>query len=143
MATGVRSGSLRSLAQAKFSLYDETDPDSTRTPLVAWGAGVRGPLPDTTPSTHDVYSSSWGLSHLLRRDVEQADIAPLMSTLLGLNFPANSVGVLPDVDVGRAGYLALRDGERGKARAAVANAKVNLFVRLSSSCYLPYCSSRF
>ncbi|KAH8118190.1 PigN-domain-containing protein [Phellopilus nigrolimitatus] len=103
--------------------HGDGNPDSTRTPLVAWGAGVRGPLPDTTPSTHDVYSSSWGLSHLLRRDVEQADIAPLMSTLLGLNFPANSVGVLPDVDVGRAGYLALRDGERGKARAAVANAK--------------------
>ncbi|KAI5122738.1 hypothetical protein M0805_009823 [Coniferiporia weirii] len=103
--------------------HGDGNPDSTRTPLIAWGAGIRGPLADTTPSSHDEYSAPWNLSHLLRRDVEQADIAPLMSTLLGLNFPANSVGVLPDVDVTRAGYLALSDGEEGRTRASVANAK--------------------
>jgi phosphatidylinositol glycan class N len=47
-----------------------------------------------------------------------------MSTLLGLDLPVNSVGVLPDVDVSRPGYLALR--ERDVAHAAVANAKVRL-----------------
>ncbi|THH07373.1 hypothetical protein EW145_g3421 [Phellinidium pouzarii] len=103
--------------------HGDGNPDSTRTPLIAWGAGIRGPLPDSTPSSHDAYSAPWGLSHLLRRDVEQADLAPLMSSILGINFPVNSVGVLPDVDVSRAGYLAMSDGDVGRTRAAVGNAK--------------------
>lgn len=85
---------------------------------------MRGPLPDTSPSTHDDYSASWGLSHLYRRDVEQADVASLMSTLLGTAWPVNSVGVLPDVDPMKLGYLDMRDGERARASAAVVNAKV-------------------
>ena len=47
-----------------------------------------------------------------------------MSTLLGISYPANSVGVLPDVDTERPGYLGLSGGEGAVARAAVANAKV-------------------
>lgn len=39
--------------------------------------------------------SSWSLDNLLRVDIEQADIAPLMSVILGTYFPVNSVGVLP------------------------------------------------
>ena len=72
---------------------------------------------------------AWNLS-LEAQDVSQADIAPLMSTLLGKSLPANSVGVLPDVYTGvegtkvRPGYLAPRDGEEAKARAAVINTKV-------------------
>ena len=78
-----------------------------------WGAGVRGPLPDSVPSSHNDYSAPWGLSHTLRRDVSQADIAPLMCALLGLDLPANSVGVLPEVDVSKAGYLDPKEGEEG------------------------------
>ena len=104
-----------------------SDPDNTRTPLIAWGAGVRGPLPDSKPSSHDEYSEPWGLSHLFRRDVEQADITALMCTILGIKFPANSVGVLPDIDTERPGYLNLTGGEAATARAAVANAKVCVF----------------
>lgn len=100
------------------------DPDNTRTPLVAWGSGIRGPLPDTTPSSHDAYSAPWQLGHLFRRDVEQADIASLMATLVGINWPVNSVGVLPDVDPTRPGYLDPILGEEGLARAAFVNAKV-------------------
>ena len=101
------------------------DPDTTRTPLIAWGKGVRGPLPDSTPSSHDTYSAPFGLSHLLRRDVEQADVAALMSALIGVNWPINSVGVLPDVDPTKPGYLQAQDGERTQAVAALVNAKVD------------------
>lgn len=100
------------------------DPDCTRTPLIAWGKGVRGPLPDSVPSSHDDYSKLWQLGHLLRRDVEQADVASLMAALLGIDWPVNSVGVLPDVDPARQGYLLPKDGNETRAHAALVNAQV-------------------
>lgn len=49
-------------------------PDETETPLVVWGAGVN--------------------SLRNRVDVEQADIAPLISSLLGISIPVNNeVGI--------------------------------------------------
>lgn len=102
-----------------------SDPDNTRTPLVAWGAGIRGPIQNTvSPQIPDEYSAPWGLSHIVRRDVEQADVAALMSALLGIHWPVNSVGVLPDIDPKKDGYLSMRAGEREIAEAAVVNAKV-------------------
>ncbi|KAJ7292742.1 Phosphatidylinositolglycan class N-domain-containing protein [Mycena rebaudengoi] len=106
--------------------HGDGHPDNTRTPLVAWGRGVRGPLPDSIPSSHDLYSEPWELSHLLRRDVEQADLAPLMSALVGINWPVNSVGVLPDVDPTRPGYLLPQQGDKTLAKAAQVNAKTIL-----------------
>jgi GPI ethanolamine phosphate transferase 1 len=101
------------------------DPDNTRTPLIAWGAGVRGPIRDPTFSQSlDDYSAPWELSHIVRRDVEQADVAALMSALLGTHWPVNSVGVLPDVDPSKEGFLSMRGGEREIAEAGVVNAKV-------------------
>ncbi|KAF8628734.1 hypothetical protein AX15_003748 [Amanita polypyramis BW_CC] len=107
--------------------HGDGHPDNTRTPLVAWGKGIRGPLPDTIPSSHDAYSGSWGLTHLFRRDIEQADLAPLMAALIGSDWPVNSVGVLPDVDPSKPGYLDPKvfDDEM-VARAALVNAKVIL-----------------
>ncbi len=102
------------------------DPDNTRTPLIVWGKGVRGPLPDSTPSSHDEYSEPFGLTHLLRRDVEQADVAALMSALIGTNWPINSVGVLPDVDPTKPGYLLAQEGEKTQAEVGLVNAKVIL-----------------
>ncbi|OJT08761.1 GPI ethanolamine phosphate transferase 1 [Trametes pubescens] len=106
--------------------HGDGDLDNTRTPLIAWGKGVRGPLPDSSPSSHDEYSKPWGLTHLVRRDVEQADVAALMSTLIGVNMPINSVGVLPDVDPTKPGYLLPREGEKTQAAAALVNAKAIL-----------------
>ena len=55
----------------------------TLTPLVAWGAGVRVPL---APEHRDYVPDEmyeWKLAHLHRTDVNQADIAPLMTSLIG------------------------------------------------------------
>ena len=43
----------------------------------------------------DEWSEKWGLKKLERIDVEQADIAVLMSTLIGAALPVNSEGVIP------------------------------------------------
>jgi len=88
--------------------HGDGDPTNTRTPLIAWGAGVRGPersTPSVDPRNgintgfskeeENNFSYRWGLSHLLRKDVEQADVAPLLSSLIGLPVPVNSVGRLP------------------------------------------------
>jgi phosphatidylinositol glycan class N len=48
----------------------------TKTPLIAWGAGVK--IEDK------------------QKDVQQIDIAPLLSALIGVNYPINSLGRLPD-----------------------------------------------
>ncbi|PIL26170.1 transporter [Ganoderma sinense ZZ0214-1] len=111
---------------SKIGNHGDGDPDNTRTPLIVWGKGVRGPLPDSTPSSHDQYSEPFGLTHLFRRDVEQADVAALMSALIGANWPINSVGVLPDVDPTKPGYLLAKEGEKAQAEVALVNAKVIL-----------------
>ncbi|KAI0742507.1 alkaline phosphatase-like protein [Daedaleopsis nitida] len=111
---------------SKIGNHGDGDPDNTRTPLIVWGKGVRGPLPDSTSSSHDPYSEPFALTHLLRRDVEQADVAALMSALIGVNWPINSVGVLPDIDPTKPGYLLAKETEKTQAEAALVNAKVIL-----------------
>ncbi|KAG3244381.1 GPI ethanolamine phosphate transferase 1 [Phytophthora idaei] len=99
--------------------HGDGDPANTRTPLVVWGAGVQGPtkvekkkefkIDLSTQSRAQVRAQlqaqeeqeqtavgDWGaLGNLVRKDVMQADVAPLISALLGLPYPRNSVGVLP------------------------------------------------
>ncbi|XP_062567292.1 GPI ethanolamine phosphate transferase 1-like isoform X1 [Saccostrea cucullata] len=72
-------------------------PSETLTPLVAWGAGIRGPrAPDhKSKPNEDGFSKKWKLDHLKRSDVQQADLSPLMAALIGVAYPVNSVGVLP------------------------------------------------
>lgn len=72
-------------------------PEETMTPLICWGAGIKHPRSNTYAEHvyHDGWSERWKLERLERVDVEQADIAPLMTTLFGGAIPVNSEGVLP------------------------------------------------
>ncbi|XP_058187105.1 GPI ethanolamine phosphate transferase 1 [Rhododendron vialii] len=111
---------------------------NTDTPLVAWGAGVRNPMPMSSNKhsdlgdrfidehVHDMPTPiEWGLDGIERVDVNQADIAPLMSTLLGLPCPVNSVGNLP------LNYVKLNEAE--EVEAVLANTKqiLNQYLRKS------------
>ncbi|ESZ95716.1 phosphatidylinositolglycan class N [Sclerotinia borealis F-4128] len=97
--------------------HGDGHPDNTRTPLIAWGSGVAKPIVQThgVAPGHDELSSDWGMDHINRHDVSQADVAALMAYLAGLDFPVNSVGELP------LSYLAADVPE--KAEAFLANAR--------------------
>ncbi|XP_053876062.1 GPI ethanolamine phosphate transferase 1 isoform X3 [Malaclemys terrapin pileata] len=70
-------------------------PSETLTPLIAWGAGVNYPQKVTFQFFKDEFLKEWKLEKWKRLDVNQADIAPLMASLIGVPFPLNSVGILP------------------------------------------------
>ncbi|CAG8728691.1 14084_t:CDS:2, partial [Racocetra fulgida] len=74
--------------------HGDGHPDNTRTPIIAWGAGISKPNKEN-PSGHDEFSMDWQLNSVQRNDILQADIAPLMASLIGINYPVNSVGELP------------------------------------------------
>lgn len=98
--------------------HGDGHPDNTRTPLIAWGSGIAKPVVKKTGKAtghEDGFSSDWGLDHVQRHDVSQADIAALMAYLAGLEFPVNSVGELP---------LSFLAGDpKEKAEAALVNAR--------------------
>ncbi|KAL9598605.1 MAG: hypothetical protein Q9179_003858 [Wetmoreana sp. 5 TL-2023] len=98
--------------------HGDGHPDNTRTPLIAWGSGVAKPVINKTgiASGHeDGFSADWGLNHVQRHDVNQADIAALMAYLAGLELPVNSVGEIP------LSYLAADPQEQ--AEATLVNAR--------------------
>jgi GPI ethanolamine phosphate transferase 1 len=99
-----------------WGMHGDGHPDNTRTPLITWGSGIAPPAvyPGTVAPGHDEFSSDWGLDHVRRHDVAQADVAALMAYLIGVHFPANSVGELP------LSYLSASIKE--KAEASLANA---------------------
>ncbi|NXG73964.1 PIGN transferase, partial [Baryphthengus martii] len=70
-------------------------PSETLTPLIVWGAGVNYPQKVTSQFFEDNFLREWKLENLKRLDINQADIAPLMASLIGVPFPLNSVGTLP------------------------------------------------
>uniref|UniRef100_A0A1B6CUA4 GPI ethanolamine phosphate transferase 1 n=1 Tax=Clastoptera arizonana TaxID=38151 RepID=A0A1B6CUA4_9HEMI len=65
----------------------------TETPLVMWGAGVA--KPHKTESNMSKTPQHWRLGNVVRHDINQADLVPVMATMLGLSIPVNSVGVMP------------------------------------------------
>ena len=100
--------------------HGDGHPDNTRTPLIAWGSGVAKPQVSEhrVAPGHDEFSADWGLDHVRRHDVSQADVAALMAYLAGLEFPANCVGELP---------LSYLDSSlEEKATASLTNAEVIL-----------------
>uniref|UniRef100_A0ACD5YT79 Uncharacterized protein n=1 Tax=Avena sativa TaxID=4498 RepID=A0ACD5YT79_AVESA len=118
--------------------HGDGHPSNTDTPLVAWGAGIRSPKflvhtekPDdgfrfVDDHRHDMPTpQNWALEGFERVDVNQADIAPLMATLVGLPCPMNSVGNLPSH------YLKLSKAD--EVEAVLANTKqiLNQFLRKS------------
>ncbi|KAE8691544.1 gibberellin-regulated protein 14-like [Hibiscus syriacus] len=118
--------------------HGDGHPTNTDTPLVVWGAGVKHPRPVSEKGhsdhvlrfidqhVHDAPTpKEWGLDGIERVDVNQADIAPLMSTLLGLPCPVNSVGNLP-LD-----YIDMKKAK--EVEAVLANTKqiLNQFLRKS------------
>jgi phosphatidylinositol glycan class N len=100
--------------------HGDGHPDNTRTPLITWGSGVAKPEvhAGAVAPGHNEFSADWALDHVRRHDVAQADVAALMAYLVGLEFPANSVGRLP------LSYLATDN--KGKAEASLVNAQAIL-----------------
>ena len=104
--------------------HGDGHPDNTRTPLVAWGSGVRRPViarRGRAPGHEDGFSADWGLDHVARHDVNQADVAALMAYLAGLPFPVNSVGELP-LD-----YVAASPAERAEAMLVNAHGVLEMY----------------
>ncbi|XP_047126028.1 GPI ethanolamine phosphate transferase 1 isoform X1 [Hydra vulgaris] len=67
----------------------------TETPFIAWGTGILK-CEYQENVNKDPQTVEWGLQNYKRHDLMQVDIASLMSYLIGVNFPINSVGVIPD-----------------------------------------------
>ena len=75
--------------------HGDGKPDCTRTPFVIWGSGIRKAIyRDKKPDNEDT-PSNWTLDNYVRNDINQIDIAPLIAGLLGINYPINSLGIIP------------------------------------------------
>lgn len=66
-------------------------------PFISWGAGIKNPRSrhHSTLTYEDDLAHLWKLEGLERLDVNQEDIAPLLSILLGIKIPVHSLGVVP------------------------------------------------
>lgn len=61
------------------------DEHETQTPYVIWGSGVKHSI----EATLDSQTNGMSLDH--RIDINQADLTPLMSTILSIPVPVNSI----------------------------------------------------
>ena len=75
----------------------------------------RGSTPTSRSQAHAAAAAAkWALPAVKRDDVDQADLAPLMSVLMGAAVPRHSVGKLP------LGYLDLHEADKVEAAVTVA-----------------------
>lgn len=64
----------------------------TVTPLLVWGSGlIKSSIVDDKSFDLDNYGMPNQLYGRFRKDIEQADLCPLMASLLGVPIPVNSV----------------------------------------------------
>lgn len=83
--------------------HGDGDPVNTRTPYIAWGAGIKRPAVSTQANQSDSLALhgtenealGWSVESTSRVDLAQADLAVLMSYLIGVNLPKNGAGSLP------------------------------------------------
>lgn len=66
----------------------------TETPFLAWGAGIKKDI-SSTISNKDEFLVIGG-EKVHKYNIEQASVASLMATLIGVAVPVNNVGKLPD-----------------------------------------------
>ncbi|CAL8099098.1 unnamed protein product [Calicophoron daubneyi] len=84
----------------------------TVTPLIAWGAGIVKPRPlppdanENVASEVDTYGIPVGNHGRHRWEIRQADLCPLLASLLGTPIPVNSMGRVP-LDI-----LAVNDSQK-------------------------------
>ena len=75
--------------------HGDGNPDCTRTPFLIWGSGIRKSIyREKKPQKEDT-PKNWDLDNYVRKDISQIDITPLSAGLIGINFPMNSLGILP------------------------------------------------
>lgn len=93
----LKKNDFRSHLNAQFfplGSHGAGDPSETETPIVAWGAGValpKDPSEFKEKMMYDARIERWGLTHVRRHDMHQADVAPLMASIVGIPIPVNSV----------------------------------------------------
>ena len=77
------------------TVHGDGNPDCTRTPLLIWGAGIRKAIPKGKKSPKKGTPNKGRLDNFVRHDISQIDLTPLISGLIGSNFPMNSLGIIP------------------------------------------------
>ncbi|RKP21014.1 alkaline phosphatase-like protein, partial [Rozella allomycis CSF55] len=104
--------------------HGDGDPDNTRTPIIAWGAGINFPVKALEDKILEDYSKTWPASKFKRNDINQADVAPLMqASLIGIPFPVNSVGEIP--------FAYLNSSEKFKSLSLLTNA-IGIFLQFET-----------
>ena len=77
------------------SAHGDGNPGSTRTPFIAWGSGIRKAIRREKKPEDEDTPSNWKSDHIVRRDISQIDMAPLLAGVMDINFPMNSLGIIP------------------------------------------------
>lgn len=117
--------------------HGDDTPACKNNPFVAWGAGIRKPIYREKKPPGEEIPSSWGMDNYVMTDISQIDITPLISGLLGINFPIHSLGVIP-IDI-----LDVSDKVKskilfGNMMELMENYKIKIANQSKSIVYIPY-----